>query len=46
MFVLAGDSFMPKNQLPIVLVNHLLKTKIEYKNLKKHESQDTLIKSN
>ena len=31
---------------PIVLVDHLLKTKEEYKNLKKQEIQDTFIKGN
>ena len=43
-FLLAGDKFMPemhlKNQdLLVVLAGHLLKTKKEFKNLKKQEIQ-------
>ena len=43
-FLLAGDKFMPemhlKNQdLLLVLAGHLLKTKKEFKNLKKQEIQ-------
>ena len=36
---------MPKDNLDLrkVLVDQLLKTKIEYKNLKKQEIQDTII---
>ena len=41
-FLLAGDKFMPemhlkKTDLLTVLVGHLLKTKKEFKNLKKQE---------
>ena len=41
-FLLAGDKFMPEMHLKqlgcfIVLVNHLLKTKKEFRNLKKQE---------
>ena len=41
-FLLAGDKFMPEMHLEqlgcfIVLVNHLLKTKKEFRNLKKQE---------
>ena len=43
-FLLAGDKFisemhLKKQDLLITLVNHLLKTKKEYKNLKKQEIQ-------
>ena len=36
-YLLAGDKFMPEMHLkqPIVPVDHLLKTKKEFKNLKK-----------
>ena len=53
-FLLAGDKSMPEMDLrfgfgfnlPIVLANHLLKPKKEYKNLKKQEIQDIFIKTN
>ena len=56
-FLLAGDQFMPEMHLDIlvnlvnldlhiVLVEHLLKTKKGYKNIKKQEIQDTFIKTN
>ena len=50
-FLLAGHKFLPKcildsPDLPIVLVNHLRKTKKEYKNLKNLEIQDIFIKMN
>ena len=43
-FLLAGDKFMPEIHLKqpdllILLVEHLLKTKKEFKNLKKQEIQ-------
>ena len=43
-FLLVGDKFMPEMQLDnpdlvIVLVDHLIKIKKEFKNLKKHEIQ-------
>ena len=50
-FLLAGDKFMPEMHLRqpglhIVLVDHLQKTKKEYKNLKKQEIHDRFIKMN
>ena len=50
-FLLAGDKFMPemhlKNQdLLLVLAGHLLKTKKEFKNLKKQEIQAIFTKMN
>ena len=50
-FLLAGDKFMPKRQLKqpdllIVLVDHLLKTKKEFKNLKKQEIRPIFTKMN
>ena len=57
-FLLIGDEFMPKLHLTqpevlakpgftcIVLVDHLLNLKNEYKNLKKQETRDTLIRRN
>ena len=56
-FLLAGDRFMPEidlrqptlldNQdLRIVLIDHLQKTKKEYRNLKKQEIYDIFIKTN
>ena len=50
-FLLAGDKFMPKRQLKqpdllIVLVDHLLKTKKEFKNLKKQEIRAIFTKMN
>ena len=44
-FLLAGDKFIPQirlkqPRLPTVLVDHLLKTRKEYKNLKKQEIKD------
>ena len=50
-FLLAGDKFMPeihlKNKdLLIVLLEHLLKTKKEFKNLKKKEIQNIFTKVN
>ena len=46
-FLLAGDKFMPEMHLTqprfIVLMNHLQKTKKEYKNLKKQEIDDIFI---
>ena len=49
--VLAGDKFMPEMHLGqpnllIVLVNHLLKIKKEFKNLKKQEIQAIFTKMN
>ena len=41
MLLLTGGKFMPK-----ILVDHLLKTKNEYKNLKKQEIQYIFIKTN
>ena len=38
-FLLAGDKFMPEMDLLIVLVDHLLKTRNKFKNLKKQEIQ-------
>ena len=49
---MAGDKFMPEKHiygsldLPIVLVDHLLKTKSEYKNLRKQEIQGIFIETN
>ena len=45
---LLGDKFMPEMHLNlhIVLVDHLQKTKKEYKNLKKQEIHDIFIKTN
>ena len=43
-FLLAGDKFIL--ELHIVLLNHLPKTKKEYKNLKKREIHDIFIKRN
>ena len=53
-FLLAGDKFMPEmhlsdafnHSLPTVLVDHLLKAKKEYKNLKKLEIQNIFIEMN
>ena len=46
-FLLAGDEFMSEMHLRlIVLVDHLQKTKKEYKNLKKQEIHDIFIKTN
>ena len=50
-FLLAGDKFMPemhlkKTDLLTVLVGHLLKTKKEFKNLKKQEVQAIFTKMN
>ena len=50
-FLLAGDKFMPemhakKPDLLLVLVDHLLKTKKEFKNLKKQEIQAIFTKMN
>ena len=50
-FLLAGDKFMPEMYLRqagfnIVLVDHLQKTKKEYKNSKKQEIEDIFIKTN
>ena len=50
-FLLAGDKFMPKRHLKqsdllIVLVDHLLKTKKEFKNLKKQEIRPIFTKMN
>ena len=48
--LLVEKEFMPKMHLRepgfTVLVNHSLKTKKEYKNLKEQEIQDTFIKRN
>ena len=41
-FLLAGNKFMPE----IVLVSHLLKTKKEFRNLKKQEIQAIFAKVN
>ena len=49
-FLVAEDKFMAEvhalsiPELHIVLVNHLLKTKKEYKNLEKQDIQDIFIK--
>ena len=43
-FLLDGDIFMPK--IPRVLVEQLLKTDKESKNLKKQEIKDIFIKTN
>ena len=50
-FLLAGDKFMPEmhlkqRDLVIVLVDHKLKTKKEFRNLKKQEIQTIFIKIN
>ena len=50
-FLLAGDKFMPEMHLKqpgfiIVLVDHLLKTKKEFKNLKKQDIQAIFTKMN
>ena len=46
-FLLAGDKLMPEMHLRhILLVDHLQKTKKEYKNLKKMEIHDIFIKIN
>ena len=50
-FLLAGDKFMPEIHLKqpgftIVLVDHLLKTKKKFKNLKKQEIQAVFTKMN
>ena len=49
--LLAGDKFMPEMHLKqpgfiIVLVDHLLKTKKEFKNLKKQDIQAIFTKMN
>ena len=49
-FLLAGDKFMPEMHLKqpgfIVLVDHLLKIKKEFKNLKKQEIRVIFTKMN
>ena len=50
-FLLAGDKFIPEMHLKqpdllIVLVDHLLKTKKDLKNLKKQEIQNIFTKMN
>ena len=49
-FFLTGDKFMPEMHLRqpafTVLVDHLLKTKKEFKNLKKHEILTIFTKMN
>ena len=50
-FLLTGNKFMPKMHLKqpdflTVLVDHLLKTKKEFKNLKKQEIQTIFTKIN
>ena len=50
-FLLGGDKFMPemhlkRQDLLIVLVDHLLKIKKEYKKLKKQEIQNTFTEMN
>ena len=49
-FLFAGDKFMPemhlRQDLLIVLVDHLLKLKKEFKNLKKQEIQAIFTKMN
>ena len=50
-FLLAGNKLMPEMQLKqpdllIVLVDHLLKTRKEFKNLKKQEIQTIITKIN
>ena len=50
-FLLAGDKFMPEIHLKqpgllIVVVDHLLKAKKEFKNLKKQEIQAIFTKIN
>ena len=50
-FLLAGDKFMPEIHLKqpdllILLVEHLLKTKKEFKNLKKQEIRAIFTKMN
>ena len=50
-FLLAGDKFIPEMHLKqpdllIVLVDHLLKTKKDLKNLKKQEIQSIFTKMN
>ena len=52
-FLLAGDKFMPEMHLKqsefaqlIMLVDHLLKTKKEFKNLKKQEIQNIFTEMN
>ena len=44
-FLLAGDKFMPRDLLT-VLVDHLLKTRKELKYLKKQEIQTIFTKTN
>ena len=51
MFLYSGDKFifvinLGKQDLRIVLVGHLLKTKKKHKNSKKQEIQDVFIKAN
>ena len=50
MFLLAGDKFMPEKNLSLdihtVRVEHLLKAKKEYKNLKKQKIHEIFIKTN
>ena len=43
-FLLYGDIFMPK--IPRVLLEQLLKTDKEFKNLKKQKMKDIFIKTN
>ena len=45
-FLLAGDKFIPEMHLPIVLVEHLLKTMKELKKLKNQEIQSIFMKTN
>ena len=47
-FLLGGDKFMSEMHLnnPSLLVDHLLKTKKEFKNLKKQEIQTIFTKMN
>ena len=50
-FLLAGDKFMPQMHLRqpnlrTKLAEHLLKTKKEFKKLKKQQTQDIFIKTN
>ena len=45
-FLLAGYKFMPEMYLLIVLADYLIKTKREFKKLKKQDIQDIFIKTN
>ena len=42
----ARDAFKKAKVLHIMLVDHFLKIKTEWKNLKKHDIQDVFIKMN